>query len=177
MSRGAEKRITVSSCAETIYLLTYLFLATSVLYVLLTFTARPSGWPLSLWEFARAKDAYAWPYYILWHPCFAILWSAFIGTATVQFCRLREWGRAALEVASWMALLVIAAAAFVPAAYSWRVRDVSEADLVALVLFAAGAVLCLLCLLTIRALRSPKVRTTTLDDADAGRTGDMHEKA
>jgi hypothetical protein len=140
-----------------IHLLTYLFLGTSALYVLLTSTVRPSRWPLSPWEFIYVEGGDMWFYYILWHPCFAILWGAFIAAAAVQFYRLRKWGRAALEVATWLALLVIAVAAFVPV-YVIYTAHVVEAGLVSLVCLAVGSVLCLLCLFIIGALRSPKVR-------------------
>ncbi|MHC5035608.1 MAG: hypothetical protein ACYTFZ_11295 [Planctomycetota bacterium] len=156
MSGGANERHTVG-------LLTFVFMVAAAVYVVLTFELRPPGFPLSPWEFVYVEGADAWPYYILWHPCCAILWGAFIAAAAVQFYRLREWGRAALELASWLvALLLIGVIAFVPL-HLVRGGESIVALLAAPAIFVAASVLCVLCILIIRVLGSPKVRAAMID--------------
>jgi hypothetical protein len=107
-----------------------------------------------------------WPSYIVIHPCFSILWGAFIAVAAVQFSRLREWGRATLELAAWLALVCIAVAFFGLV----RLAPSADrgADTVALLIawiaaLGAVSVLFILYIVIIRVLRSPKVRAAMVD--------------
>ncbi|UCC68892.1 MAG: hypothetical protein JSV79_02915 [Armatimonadota bacterium] len=149
-------------------LLTFLFLVAAAVYVVLTFVLRPREFPLSVWEFAYSHGAegpgvpIAWFYYILWHPYFAILWIAGIGVAAVQFYRRRERGRVALQLASRLVLLVVPLA-FVGLVLLSRGAD-STGVLVWLgAAFAAGSVLCVLCILILCVLGSPKVKAAMID--------------
>ncbi|UCC68893.1 MAG: hypothetical protein JSV79_02920 [Armatimonadota bacterium] len=158
MSGGANRSFKVN-------LLTFLFLAAAAVYVVLTFVSRPHGFPLSPWEFAYRRASarpILWASYVLTHPCFAILWAGFIAAAAVQFRLLRERGRAALELASWMVLLFIAVAALI-AAQSPRLDWFASLAIFTFISLPGAAPI-----IVIRMLRSPKVRAAMVDRPRSG---------
>ena len=147
-------------------LLAGLFLVAAGLHVWFAL-ALSSGGPTTL--FGGPHRLGFWLFNGVTHPWFAVPWGALIAVAAIQFAHHRAWGRAVLEVAAWLVLAFLSVAWALLVAgvvrgilyalaspYGGPVHDMLAFALVPLVPWA-------LCLLTIRVLRSPKVRAAMLD--------------
>jgi len=150
----------------TVGLLAGLFLVAAGLHVWFALYL-PPGALLAL--FGRPHHLEFWLLYGITHPWFAVPWGTLIAAAAVQFCRLREWGRAVLEVTAWLVLAFLSVDwALVVAGVVRGIRfalaipyggPVDEMLVPAFVPFVPWV----LCLLLIRVLRSPKVRAAMVD--------------